>query len=56
MRNNSGFDYGLISRDECAEKRVIEENFGSNVHELIHHVLSCMTNKRSLTKVWVLEW
>lgn len=54
MRNNSGLDYGLISRDECAEKWVIKNNFGLNVHELIHHVLDCMIDKRSLTKAWVL--
>lgn len=55
MRNNSDLDYSLISRDECAEKWVIENNFGSNVHELIRRVLNCMIDKRSLTKVWVLE-
>jgi len=27
MRNNSGPDYGLTNRDECAEKWVIGNNF-----------------------------
>lgn len=55
MRNDSGLDSGFISRNECAEKWVLENNFGSNVQKLIHQVLSCMTEKRSLTKVWGLD-
>lgn len=36
--NNCGLDHILISRDKCADKWVNENNFGSNILELIHWV------------------